>query len=346
MNFKTGGHFLGLHRVQKPSGFLPQAALCLDASLPPYENEVIVKVSSLQIDSASFKNLQDKGISIATQIREIVSKRGKMHNPETNSGGVFLGKVSSVGPGHPLSQKIHEGDSVISLVSLSLTPLHIEKIIEVDSSRERVLIEGHAILFESGMLSLLPKNFKEGVSLAALDICGAPAQTKRLVKNGDTLLVLGLGKAGRTIALQGELNGAHVLGIDPDEEAVNWCKENLNGTFEKLDATNPVAILEWVETTIKQNPINRRSLLCDVVISAVNREDCEMSAILPVKQGGVVLFFGMNTSFGRAVLGAEGIGKDVTLLMGNGYVPGHAELMFDLLRNHPALRQWFEEKFG
>jgi len=331
---------LGLHRVQKPSGFLPQAAKCLDASLPPYENEITVKVSMLQIDSASFKNLQNKGTSIATQICDIVSKSGKMHNPETNSGGVFLGNVSYVGSKHSLHQKIHEGDSVISLVSLSLTPLHIEKVIEVDFDRERVLIDGHAIIFESGMISLIPKNFKEGVALAALDICGAPAQTKRLVKKGDTLLVLGLGKAGKTIALQGELNGAHVLGIDPDPEAVLWCQKNLKGTFEKLDATNPVSVLEWVESK------NRRSLLPDIVISAVNAPGCEISAILPVKQGGQVLFFGMNTSFGRAVLGAEGIGKDVTLLMGNGYVPGHADLMFNLLQDHKVLREWFEEKFG
>ena len=39
----------------------------------------------------------------------------------------------------------------------------------------------------------------------------------------------------------------------------------------------------------------------------------------------------MATSFSAAALGAEGLAADVTMLVGNGYVPGHAELALDLL---------------
>ena len=51
-----------------------------------------------------------------------------------------------------------------------------------------------------------------------------------------------------------------------------------------------------------------------------------MAALLAVKDGGTVIFFSMATSFTGAALGAEGVGKDATLLIGNGYVPGHADL--------------------
>ena len=86
--------------------------------------------------------------------------------------------------------------------------------------------------------------------------------------------------------------------------------------------------------------------LFNKVVQVANVPETEMSAILSCCEGGEVLFFGMNTSFQRATLGVEGIGKDVKLLMGSGYVPGHDELMFDLLRNHKPLKEWFEEKFG
>ena len=53
----------------------------------------------------------------------------------------------------------------------------------------------------------------------------------------------------------------------------------------------------------------------------------------------------MATSFTAATLGAEGVGKDVTLIMGNGYVPGHAELALELLRSHAGLRELFAARY-
>ncbi len=50
----------------------------------------------------------------------------------------------------------------------------------------------------------------------------------------------------------------------------------------------------------------------------------------------------MATSFTAAALGAEGVGKDVRLTIGNGYARGHARLALDLVRETPALRKLFE----
>jgi L-erythro-3,5-diaminohexanoate dehydrogenase len=35
----------------------------------------------------------------------------------------------------------------------------------------------------------------------------------------------------------------------------------------------------------------------------------------------------------------------VTMLVGNGYVPGHADLTLELLRREPALRRLFEQRY-
>jgi L-erythro-3,5-diaminohexanoate dehydrogenase len=35
---------------------------------------------------------------------------------------------------------------------------------------------------------------------------------------------------------------------------------------------------------------------------------------------------------------------DVTMLVGNGYVPGHAELALDLMRTEPGVRGIFERR--
>jgi L-erythro-3,5-diaminohexanoate dehydrogenase len=46
----------------------------------------------------------------------------------------------------------------------------------------------------------------------------------------------------------------------------------------------------------------------------------------------------MATSFAAAALGAEGMAADVTMLVGNGYTPGHAALALDLYRANPGVR--------
>ena len=70
-----------------------------------------------------------------------------------------------------------------------------------------------------------------------------------------------------------------------------------------------------------------------------------MASILPVKDGGVVYFFSMATSFTKAALGAEGVGKDVTMIIGNGYTKNHAQTTLNLLKESRMLRKIFEEKY-
>ena len=78
------------------------------------------------------------------------------------------------------------------------------------------------------------------------------------------------------------------------------------------DCTKPVEVME---AALAANDGKEY----DLSICCVNIESCEMSAILPVRDDGLVYFFSMATSFTKAALGAEGIGKDVTMIIGNGY---------------------------
>jgi L-erythro-3,5-diaminohexanoate dehydrogenase len=85
--------------------------------------------------------------------------------------------------------------------------------------------------------------------------------------------------------------------------------------------------------------------LADVVINCVNIQNTEMGSILATKQHGKIYFFSMATSFTAAALGAEGVGKDVEMIVGNGYATGHAELALNLLRESPKLRALFEQLY-
>ena len=84
----------------------------------------------------------------------------------------------------------------------------------------------------------------------------------------------------------------------------------------------------------------------DVTVVCVDVPGCEGGAILSTRQGGTVIFFSMATSFSAAALGAEGLAADVTMLIGNGYVPGHAAFALDLIRSTPSVRRLYERRVG
>ena len=107
---------------------LPQAAQRLDTRRELWPDEVRVRVERLNLDAASFRQLErthgGDGNAVRTAVLEIVAQRGKMQNPETGSGGMLVGTVEEVGPESPLGLEV--GDRIATLVSLTLTPLVIE----------------------------------------------------------------------------------------------------------------------------------------------------------------------------------------------------------------------------
>ncbi|MDD4290648.1 MAG: L-erythro-3,5-diaminohexanoate dehydrogenase [Clostridia bacterium] len=342
------GNKYGTHRVIEPKGVLTQAAYKIDNDMSKhYSNEIIVDVISLNIDSASFTQIkteqQGDESKIAAKIMEIVNERGKMQNPVTGSGGMFIGKVAYIGEDLK-NRDLKVGDKIASLVSLSLTPLKIESITAVHTAIERVDVVAKAVLFESGIYAKLPSDMSEQLALAALDVAGAPAQTRKLVKEGDSVLVLGAaGKSGVLCCYEAKKKvGAkgNVVAVVRKPAYIEKLK-NLGVIDNAIiaSATEPVDVLE------KALAVNGGKEY-DVSISCVNAPNTEMACILPVRDDGIVYFFSMATSFTKAALGAEGVGKDVTMIVGNGYTKNHAEITLDDLRESAAIRSLFEDTYN
>lgn len=334
----------GVHRVIEPKGCLPQAAWKIDNTMEIYDNEILIDVQTLNIDAASFTQIKNQAggsdEEIAKVMMDIVAQRGKHHNPVTGSGGMLIGTVEKVGPALEGRIDLAPGDRIATLVSLSLTPLRIDRIKTIHQEKDQVDIEGKAILFESGIYAKLPGDMPDPLALAVLDVAGAPAQTAKLVKPGDTVFIIGAGgksgllclyEAKKRTGITGKVIAlAHSEGSYERAKATGWADVVLQG-----DATRPLEILAMMEEATGGK-------LADITINCVNIPGTEMSSILATRDGGLIYFFSMATSFTAAALGAEGIGKDVTMLIGNGYTAGHAEISLQTLRESPQLRRLFE----
>jgi L-erythro-3,5-diaminohexanoate dehydrogenase len=335
----------GTHRVIKPNGVLPQAAEKIDNTMKIYDNELLIDVITLNIDSASFTQIKqacNQDVERMKQmITDIVQERGKMQNPVTGSGGMLIGTVREVGPNFP-DQTLQVGDTIATLVSLSLTPLHIHSIEHINIDNDQVHIKGQAVLFASGIYAKVPNDMPEHLVLAALDVAGAPAQVNKLVQPGDTVAIIGAaGKSGVLCAYQAMKNAGpngHVIGIVNEEQQITLLQElGLCHDIILADATNAIDVYENVLSVAPEK--------CDVTINVVNVPNTEMSCILITKDTGTVYFFSMATSFTKAALGAEGVGSDVTMIIGNGYTKGHAELTLDLIQEATQIKELFERLY-
>jgi L-erythro-3,5-diaminohexanoate dehydrogenase len=331
---------VGLSRVVEPPGVLPQAAWRLDASPRIGPDEVRIRVQRLNLDAASYRQLAQKhagdGARIRAEVLEIVETRGKMHNPVTGSGGMLIGVVEEVGPQSPLPVK--PGDRVATLVSLTLTPLRITDGLENwDGRSEQVPADGTAILFGRSIVGVLPDDLSPELALAVYDVCGAPALVDRIVRKYQDPTVVVLGGAGKSGSLS--LAAARRAGARTKAIVVSEAERD---ALSEAGLADEVAIADARDAVALAGAAGQN----DVTVVCVDVPGCEHGAILATAPGGTVIFFSMATSFSAAALGAEGLAADVTMLVGNGYVPGHAEFAVDLLRTTPAVRTLFEARIA
>ncbi len=206
--------------------------------------------------------------------------------------------------------------------------------------------DGYAVLFGRSIVAVIPDDLPAELSLSVMDVCGAPALTARVVEsyvstgstNGVVVAVIGgAGKSGSLSLAAAKAAGAsRTIGVVPHQaEADLLAGAGVADVVAVADARDPVALSAAVAQA--GGP-------ADVTVVCVDVPGCEGGAILSTADRGTVIFFSMATSFSAAALGAEGLAADVTMLVGNGYVPGHADYALSLLRGHAGVRGLFERR--
>ncbi len=184
---------------------------------------------------------------------------------------------------------------------------------------------------------MLPDDLPESLALSVLDVCGAPALTARVVARRDAPSVCVLGGGGKSgslsLAAAREAGARRLVALVPTRREADVVREAaLADEIVIADARDPVAVAAAVGEPV------------DVTVVCVDVPGCEHGAILATATGGTVVFFSMATSFAAAALGAEGLAADVEMLIGNGYVPGHAEYALGLVRRDQGVRGVFQAR--
>ena len=206
--------------------------------------------------------------------------------------------------------------------------------------------DGYAILFGRSIAARLPDDLPAELSLSVMDVCGAGALTGRVVARyvaeGAAPTVCVIGAAGKSGSLScagaRDAGAGRVIGVVPvQHEADALAGAGLADEIVLADARDPVALSRAVAGA--GGP-------ADITVVCVDVPGCEGGALLSTAQGGTIVFFSMATSFSAAALGAEGLAADVTMLVGNGYLPGHADHALRMLRTYDGLDRLFRARLA
>jgi L-erythro-3,5-diaminohexanoate dehydrogenase len=327
---------LGVDRVVDPAGSLPQPAQRLDPSGPCRPYEVEVEVETLCLDSTSHRRIRDRADgdpdAMARRILEIVAARGKMHNPETDSGGVLTGRVAAVGD--RVTSPPPVGADIATLASLTLTPLRLAEVRRVDPDSTHVGVSGTAYVFDRAPWALMPDDIPAAAALAVFDVCAAASHVRELAPGARSVCVLGAGHAGKLAlaAARDSAPDATLAVVDVDGAAVERAEElGLADVAVAADLRDPLAALEALRAA--------GAAPADLTVVVVNATGCEPAAILLTADEGTVLFFSMATNFSTVALTSDGLSSRARIVVGTGYAPDRGAYALDLVRGSPRLAE-------
>lgn len=309
---------------------------------------MLVSLELVRIDAASFVQIRDEcngdADAVARHILALNAERGKIHNPVTDSGGIFIGRVEAVGSAFAESHPVRVGDRVASLTSLSALPLQLDQIKRVHLDTHELEANGHAVMFTSSPFMVLPDDLHPRLALAACDVAGAPAFTAEIVRPGDTVAIVGAGGLAGLLCLHEARKHTHgygqIIAIDASEKALDAVRATgLADHCVLADATEPVGVLRaYLDTGVKTE--------ADVTINVASVPGTEHGSVLITKSSGTIVFFSMATNFTRAALGAEAVGKTTRMYIGNGLTRDRGSVVLQTLSENEVLRNVLCDRLG
>lgn len=338
----------GCQRVLEPPDCFPQPAWKLDNTMAVYENEIMVDVDIIHVNATSFNQIlstANNNLSTAKKrILEIVKARGKLQNPITGTGGILYGRVEQIGKSYlnPFNLKI--GDLIITLASLSLTPLRLDAIDHINTFSGQLKVRGKAILFDHMPLvkvnpDLLKQKYSLDLLIAVMDEAGAPRQTWKMARPKDRILIIGAGgKLGLLCAYAAREKIGHtgrLTGIVKTKKS--RLRLEKTGIYDQVLCCDAMNTIQAIQSLSENLDSTLKSACFDLTVNGMSVSGSEMLSLILTRNRGTIFYASLANSHKMTALTSESMGKDLNIVGYTGFVEGHAEFTADLLDKHPDL---------
>ena len=334
----------GLKRVAEPQYVLPTSAWKLDNSRNIYPNELRISVRRIHLEGTSFKQICTESNyneeKIKQKIIDIIIRRGKLHNPVTDTGGLAFGTVEEIGEEFYNPQNLKVGDSIICNASLASVPIQIENILAIDHVFNQIDASGYAILHDHVPIIKIEEDMPVNLLLYTLDESGTLYRLSQLAEGQSKFLIVGnnmitnlifgyvirrqVGAKGEIVCLLDKKTGMQVMGDGIDQLIAHVFNE-----VHFLNILKPIHAVERLK-------LNQQF---DLSVNCAEIPGAETINILATKAGGTVLFANLINNLKISLYITESISKPLNVENAEGYLEDYETFDIALVRE---LADYFE----
>lgn len=322
----------GTSRVLEPKFVIPTSAWRLDNSRNVRPDELRVSADIIHLEGTSFKQICTEANNDPAEIRrEIIDttiRRGKLHNPVTDTGGVLYGTVEAIGDEYENKAGLKVGDKIIINASLTSFPMYLENIGDIDWVFNQVKAKGYAIVHSDIPVIKVSEDVPVRQMLFALDESGTLYKLSTLIEDKSRFLIVGNNLLSNILygyvirrALGDQCEITCVLdkrtGIDVTGEGIERLMPRVFDQIQILDILRPVECIRQLGESC-----------FDLSVNCAEIPGAETINILATREGGTVLFANLINNLNIALYITESISKELEVLGAEGYTGNYAE--FDL----------------
>ena len=328
----------GQNRVLEPQYVLPTSAWKLDNSRKIEPFEMRVDIHKIHIEGTSFKQIcleaNDNDERIKQKIMDIIIRRGKLHNPVTDTGGLFYGTVREIGAKYenPLILKL--GDEVICNTSMASVPINVDRVISIDRAFGQVDVEGYAIIYDKIPVVKKTEDVHINLLLYALNESGtllkvsntAVGKRKFLVVGNNELTNLFYGYAIKKVA--GD-DAEIICLLDKKTESLlsgSSMDRLMDNVFSEVRMVDILKPLECMEEIQKKAPF-------DLSVNCADIPGAETINILAARQGGTVVFANLINNYNIALYITEAISKQLDIRCADGFIAAYENFDIDIVND-------------
>ncbi|MBQ7703258.1 MAG: sigma 54-interacting transcriptional regulator [Firmicutes bacterium] len=330
----------GTTRVLEPKFVMPASAWRLDNSRNIRPDEMRVSLRIVHLEGTSFKQMASEvggdPKRLKQAIIDIVIRRGKMHNPVTDTGGVLCGRVEMIGDEYDNRFGLKVGDEVIVNCSLSSLPMHLEDIDEIDWVFNQFTAKGYVICHSGIPIIKVDDSIPVRALLFALDESGTLLKLNGVLEGKKRFLIVGNNILSNIlygyVIRRSLMDDCEIICALDKRTASRLTGEGIERlTSFVFDEIHLIDILKPIECVRQLG-----ESAYDLSVNCAEVPGAETLNILSTKRGGTVLFANLINNLNIALYLTESISKELTILSADGYMEGYTEFDIEIVKEIAA----------
>ena len=327
----------GLERSLTPRRTFTPLAWEVDNSIQLKSGEVRIALDKVHVEGTSFRQIcQEAGNDeerIKEKIKDIVIRRGTLHNPVTDTGGLFCGVIEEIDKEYKNDKGLRPGDEVICNSSLAGVPMYIDRIKSIDKVYPQFDAEGYAIALPGMPIIKRPKDIPIDLLLFTFNESGTIYTVAKEAEDKKRFAVL----ANNVIMA---LIYGYTIKKAAGEDAEIFCALDRN-TPVALKGSGIEEIRSKIFTEVRYVNMMRPAdclrdfegeQLMDMVVNCADIPGSETISVMAARSGGTVIFANFISNYNIALYVTEAVSKDLNIKCADGYLEKYDEFDFEIVR--------------